>query len=341
MLVRRSSSAWRACSGSPRTRSIQRRSRALGTGRKVHAAERVQRGRPGRAPRIAHDADDRQRARLASDGAPGDADGGASRRTTCPTPSAIRPELARDGFGHDHDARLRRAFRRREAAPAHDIDAKHVEVFGRHGQLVDRHSAWPCAERRRRFDHSTRLPATTRPRSSTNGWAAHGLEQRGAPWFVGDGDPHRVARPHAGITRRGGEGTSQKDGGADQEERRCADLDGDQGMPRAAADAHPSSLRRASSRTRSRRVACSAGASPKNTVDTMAPATRNTSTRQSAAGAARFNMLTNWANSGGIVRHRRRERRLEEQPRDDKTACRRRERKQEALREQLPDDAPA
>ena len=62
----------------------------------------------------------------------------------------------------------------------------------------------------------------------------HRLEQRGAPWLVGDGDHHRVARPHAGIHGRGGKGTSQKYGGADQEEGRCADLDGDQGMSRAA-----------------------------------------------------------------------------------------------------------
>ena len=54
-------------------------------------------------------------------------------------------------------------------------------------------------------------------------------------------------------------------------------------------------------RTRSRRVACSAGASPKNTVDTTAPATRNVSSRQSAAGAARFNRLMAGTKSGGVV----------------------------------------
>ena len=72
-------------------------------------------------------------------------------------------------------------------------------------------------------------------------------------------------------------------------------------------------------RTRSRRVACSAGASPKNTVDTTAPATRNTSTRQSAAGAARFNMTHELDELRRDRRHRRRERTLEKQPRDDKS----------------------
>ena len=54
---------------------------------------------------------------------------------------AIRPEPARDGFGHDHDARLRGAFRLREAAASHDIDVEHIEVFRRHGDQVDRRSA--------------------------------------------------------------------------------------------------------------------------------------------------------------------------------------------------------
>ena len=53
--------------------------------------------------------------------------------------------------------------------------------------------------------------------------------------------------------------------------------------------------------TRSTRVACRAGASPKNTVDAMAPTTRNTNTRQSEVGAARLNRLMNWAISGGSV----------------------------------------
>ena len=94
-------------------------------------------------------------------------------------------------------------------------------------------------------------------------------------------------------------------------------------------------------RTRSRRVACSAGASPKNTVDTTAPATRNTSTRQSAAGAARFNRLTNWTNSGGIVVIAAESAPSRNSRETTRAACRRREREQEALGEQLPDDAPA
>jgi hypothetical protein len=43
-------------------------------------------------------------------------------------------------------------------------------------------------------------------------------------------DHQRVARPHARIHGRGSKRTSKKYGGTDQEKRRCADLDGDQGM---------------------------------------------------------------------------------------------------------------
>ena len=57
-----------------------------------------------------------------------------------------------------------------------------------------------------------------------------GLEARGAACFVIDIDHHRVACPYARIGRRS-EGTSQKDDGADQKDRRCGDLGGDQGPP--------------------------------------------------------------------------------------------------------------
>ena len=43
---------------------------------------------------------------------------------------AVGPELAREGLGHDRDAGIRRPFRRREAAAAHDFDAHQIEVFG-------------------------------------------------------------------------------------------------------------------------------------------------------------------------------------------------------------------
>jgi hypothetical protein len=58
----------------------------------------------------------------------------------------------------------------------------------------------------------------------------HGLEQRGAPRLVRDGDRHRVDRPQAGVHGRGGKGASQEDDRADEEEGRCADLDGDEGL---------------------------------------------------------------------------------------------------------------
>jgi hypothetical protein len=50
-----------------------------------------------------------------------------------PDDVAIRPELPGDRFGHDRDACVRSAFRSREVAAAHDIDAEHIEVFGRYG----------------------------------------------------------------------------------------------------------------------------------------------------------------------------------------------------------------
>ncbi len=62
----------------------------------------------------------------------------------------------------------------------------------------------------------------------------HRLKQRGAPWLFVEGLHHRVSRPDTGINGRCREGTLQKDGGADQKERRCADLDRDQGTSRTA-----------------------------------------------------------------------------------------------------------
>ena len=93
--------------------------------------------------------------------------------------------------------------------------------------------------------------------------------------------------------------------------------------------------------TRSTRVACRAGASPKNTVEAMAPTTRNTNTRQSAVGAVKVEQTHEL---GDLRRERgdhRIERAVQKQPRDDNAADRRRERQHQTLREELPDDAPA
>ena len=204
--------------------------------------------------------------------------------------------------------------------------------------LLDRHLCLPATAAR--FDDSTRR-RRRRGHDRHQRMGPQGLEHRGAPCFVGDGDPHRVARPHARITssrrrRHLAERWRRRSGGAPMRRpgRRS-------GHAVRGADAHPSSLRRASS-------APGRGAWPAAPVRARrtpsrrsAPATRNTSTRQSAAGAARFNRLTSWTKSGGIVVITAVERTLEKQPRDGKTACRRREREEEALREQLPDDAPA
>ena len=167
-----------------------------------------------------------------------------------------------------------------------------------------------------------------------------GLEQRGAPWFVVDGDPQRVARPHARILRRGGEGASQKYGGADQEESRCADLDGDQGMPCAARTriprhfaAHRPHQVEAGGLQRRREPEEHRRHDGASHQEHQHPPVRG--------GGGKVEQIHEL---GDLRRQRgdhRIERTLQKQPRDDKAAGRRRERKEEALREQLPDDAPA
>ena len=142
-----------------------------------------------------------------------------------------------------------------------------------------------------------------------------------------------------GSTRRGGEGTSQKDGGADQEERRCADLDGDQGLPCAARTRIPrhfAAHRRAPGRggwpaalARARRTPWTRRRQPPGTSAPASPRRDGQVQQTHEPGDLRRDR-----------RDRRRERALQKQPRDDKAACRRREREEEALREQLPDDAP-
>ena len=203
-----------------------------------------------------------------------------------PDAVAIRPELPRDGFGHDHDARLRRAFRSREAAPAHDFDAEHVEVFGRHGQLVDRQSA-----RRHRTCRSLHASAaTTRPRPPpADGPSGPGAARRAVVRCSMETLTVSLVRTPGSLVaaarapRR--KMTAQIRRRADAPTwtaiRACRARPG-----RASLVTSPRIVG-----TRSRRVACSAGASPKNTVDTMAPATRNASTRQSGAGAARLNTI--------------------------------------------------
>ena len=90
--------------------------------------------------------------------------------------------------------------------------------------------------------------------------------------------------------------------------------------------------------TRSTRVACSAGASPKKTVETIAPP-RETPRRASPRRARRCERLLRDLRRHG-ARHRI-DRRLEDDARDDEAERRGRERKQQAFREQLPDDASA
>ena len=257
---------------------------------------------------------------------------------------AIRPEPARDGLGHDHDARLRGAFRLREAAPSHDIDAEHIEVFRRHGHLVDRQlldvSAWPARRRSAETDVSAtaRVGCDDAATAATDGWAvtAWSSAARRGSLAMATITVSLVRTP--GSTVAAAKAPRRKM--AAQIRRRA---DAPTWTAIRACRARPGRASLVTSprivRTSSRRVACSAGTSPKNTVETMAPATRNTSTRQSAAGTQPAR-----STSSELRRHRgghRIERTLQKQPRDGQTACRRRERKEEALREQLPDDAPA
>ena len=87
----------------------------------------------------------------------------------------------------------------------------------------------------------------------------------------------------------------------------------------------------------SMRVACSAGASPKTIVETPAPTMRNSSTRQSASGTD--NRIS--PRSGGHAGHHRVDDRLEHHARDREAGRGGHERQQQALRQQLADDAAA
>ena len=69
-----------------------------------------------------------------------------------PNAVAGRPQLAGNALRHDRHACLRRALSRREATPAHEVEAEHGEILGRHGHLLDRHPAL----QHRGFDEPTR-----------------------------------------------------------------------------------------------------------------------------------------------------------------------------------------
>ena len=87
----------------------------------------------------------------------------------------------------------------------------------------------------------------------------------------------------------------------------------------------------------SMRVACSAGASPKAMVETPAPTMRNSSTRQSASGTNNRKSPI----SGGQAGHHRVDDHLERHARDREAGRGGHQRKQQALRQQLADDAAA
>ena len=90
-------------------------------------------------------------------------------------------------------------------------------------------------------------------------------------------------------------------------------------------------------RTGSMRVACSAGASPNTIVETPAPTTRNSTTRQSASGDQQSDI----SDFGRPAGHHRVDDRLERHARDREAGRGGHQRQQQALGQQLADDAAA
>ena len=228
--------------------------------------------------------------------APGDAGCGASRRTRCPTPSP---------FGQSWRAMVSETIATPASAvrsagvksrPLTTANAEHLEVFGRYAQLVDRHRA--RRHRTLRSLHASsatpqpRAPPADGPSAAWSSAARRGelskeilnvsLVRTPGSFVAAAKAPRRNTA--AQIRRRADAPTWTAI-------RACRARRG-----RASLVTSPRMVR-----TRSRRVACSAGASPKITVDTMAPATMNTSIRQSRVTTAGLKRFTNCAISGGSV----------------------------------------
>ena len=246
----------------------QRRPGALGTGRQVHAPEREQvaerdASRSRTTPTTVNVRDGSTRSRSGERRWTE-----ASRRTTCPTPS----RFGQSWRAMVSDTTTTPASAVRSAGvkprPLTTIDAEHIEVFGRHGHLARPTISACAATADGRFDRLHASAATTRPRPPPTDAAVTAWSSAARRGFVGDGDHHRVARPHARIRRSRrrrhlAEIWRRRSGGAPMRRpgRRSGHCRARRG--RASLVTSPRIVR-----TSSRRVACSAGASPKNTVET-------------------------------------------------------------------------
>ena len=223
---------------------------------------------------------------MASDGAPGESDCGASRRTTCPT--ALRFGQSRRAMVSDTTTTPASAVRSACVKPR-PLTTSMSSTSKYSGDTA----IWSTGNSARRpavASAETDVSATARvgcddaATAATNGWAvtAWSSAARRGSLAIETLTVSLVRTPGSTVAAA----KAPRRNMAAQIRRRA---DAPTWTAIRACRARPGRASLVTSprivRTSSRRVACSAGASPKNTVETMAPATRNTSTRQSAAGA--------------------------------------------------------
>ena len=165
-------------------------------------------------------------------GASGDSDGGASRRTTCPTPlpfgqswrAMVSDTTATPASAvRSASVKARPLTRSKPSTLKYSDDTAISSTGSLLGLLGD--TGVTITPRGASDDAAT---------SATDGSALRAWSTAARRDSDVEVDRQRVDRPYAWIFRRGGEGASQKNGGTDQEESRDADLDRDQGMPCAA-----------------------------------------------------------------------------------------------------------
>ena len=244
----------------------------------------------------------------------------------------IGPQGARGRFGHDRHRQIRRALGRRERPPAHHRDIEHAEVFRRDELVRDRRLGAAGLRERR--------PWRVRPRRGHGGdrrLGRHRLHDRLAGRLVHDLDDDGVGGPQAGIERAPRQTrfsrTPPREISSSADALTCTPIRRLRARPgRASLTTSPRIVR-----IGSMRVACSAGASPKHIVEMAAPTMRNSATRQSASGT--INRIS--PISGGKLRHHRVDDGRERHARDREAGRRGDQRQQQALRQQLADDAAA
>ena len=319
----------------------QRRLRRLGTGRQVHA--------PGRSRRrIAHDADDRQRARerhlratrFGGRTRRGDADCGASRRTSCPTPSP---------FGQSCRAMVSDTI----ATPASAVRSACVKPrplttsMPSTSKYSDDTASWPTGNRldaaaptSAEAGHSTRRRRDDAATTATSGWAVRAWSSaaRRGSLSMETLTVSLVRTPGSSVAAA----KAPRRNTAAQIRRRAdaptwTAIRACRARPRTRIPRHFAAHRRHQVEAGGLQRRCEPeehrrhdGASHQ---EHQHPPVR--------AGGGKVEQIHELGDLRRQRRHRRIERALQKQPRDDKAACRRRERKEEALREQLPDDAPA